>query len=157
MTLPPIKQIVLATESSGCAEQAFGYARFLERACPAAVDILHVVAPPDDGVSQLLTTTAPKFRDATQVLIRVAKEHGRQVLEQVRKVVTHCSLTIHPELVEDCPAEEIIRAAARTHADLVILGSPGMTGMTGAFLDSVSRKVARHAPCSVLVVKRNGE
>ena len=75
------------------------------------------------------------------------------MLERVRKVVTHRGPTIHPLLVEGHPAEEIIRAAARTHADLVILGSRGMTGLKGAFLGSVSRRVARHAPCSVLVVK----
>jgi nucleotide-binding universal stress UspA family protein len=75
------------------------------------------------------------------------------VLERVRKVVTHRGLTIHPLLVEGRPAEEIIRAAARTHADLVILGSRGMTGLKGALLGSVSRRVARHAPCSVLVAR----
>jgi nucleotide-binding universal stress UspA family protein len=118
------------------------------------VTVLHVVDLTDDRVLHLLTTMAPKFRVAAQVLIRVSKEHGRQVLERMRKVVTHRGLTVHPLLVEGRPAEEIIRAAERTHADLVLLGSRGMTGLKGAFLSSVSRKVARHAPCSVLVVRR---
>ncbi|MDP3091520.1 MAG: universal stress protein [Nitrospira sp.] len=91
---------------------------------------------------------------AAQAMIRVTKERGRQVLGRMRKLVAHRGLTIHPVLVEGRPAEEILRAAARTHADLVILGSRGMTGLKGAFLGSVSRKVARHAPCSVLVVKQ---
>jgi nucleotide-binding universal stress UspA family protein len=76
------------------------------------------------------------------------------VLERVRKVVTHRGLTVHPLLVEGRPAEEIIRAAERTHADLVLLGSRGMTGLKGAFLGSVSGKVALLIPCSVLVVRR---
>jgi len=118
------------------------------------VTVLHVVDLPDDRVLHLLTTMAPKFREAAQALIRVTKERGRQVLERIRKVVTHRGLTVHPLLVEGRPAEEIIRAAERTHADLVLLGSRGMTGLKGAFLSSVSRKVARHAPCSVLVVRR---
>lgn len=57
------------------------------------VTVLYVVEPPDDRVLHLLTTTAPKFREAAQVLIRVTKERGRQVLERVRKVVTHRGLT----------------------------------------------------------------
>jgi hypothetical protein len=43
MTQPAIKRILLATDFSGCAEQALEYAAFLGNACPAPVDILHVV------------------------------------------------------------------------------------------------------------------
>lgn len=55
--------------------------------------VFYVVEPPDARVLHLLTTTAPKFREAAQALIRVTKERGRQVLERVRKVVTHRGLT----------------------------------------------------------------
>jgi nucleotide-binding universal stress UspA family protein len=48
MKQPPIKRIVMATDFSGCAEQALEYAAFLGKACPAAVDILHVVEVPPD-------------------------------------------------------------------------------------------------------------
>lgn len=148
-------RILLAVDESDHALAAARWLRVL-RLSAAEVTILHVVAPPGDGTSQLLTLTAPKFREAAQAMIRVTKERGRQVLERMRKLVAHRGLTVHPALVEGHPAEEIIRAAQRIHADLVILGSRGMTGLKGAFLGSVSRKVARHAPCSVLVVKSRG-
>lgn len=151
---PPVKglRILLAVDESDHALAAARWLRTL-RLSAAEVTILHVVAPPGDGTSQLLTLTAPKFREAAQAMIRVTKERGRQVLGRMRKLVAHRGLTVHPALVEGHPAEEIIRAAQRTQADLVILGSRGMTGLKGAFLGSVSRKVALHAPCSVLVVK----
>ena len=148
-------RILLAVDESDHALAAARWLRAL-RLSAADVTILHVVAPPGDGTSQLLTLTAPKFREAAQAMIRVTKERGRQVLERMRKLVAHRGLSAHPALVEGHPAEEIIRAAQRTHADLVILGSRGMTGLKGAFLGSVSRKVARHAPCSVLVVRSRG-
>ncbi|MDP3091693.1 MAG: universal stress protein [Nitrospira sp.] len=151
---PSVKglRILLAVDESDHALAAARWLRAL-RLSAAEVTILHVVGPPGDGTSQLLTLTAPKFREAAQAMIRVTKERGRQVLGRMRKLVAHRGLTVHPALVEGHPAEEIIRAAQRTHADLVILGSRGMTGLKGAFLGSVSRKVVRHAPCSVLVVK----
>jgi nucleotide-binding universal stress UspA family protein len=150
-------RVLLAVDESEHAVTIARWLRVLGIPATSQVTILHVVEPPDDRVSQLLNTTAPKFREAAQALIRVTKERGRQVLERARKVVTHLGLTIHPVLVEGRPAEEIIRAAERTHADLVILGSRGMARLKGAFLGSVSRRVARHAPCSVLVVRRKGE
>lgn len=145
-------RILLAVDESDHALAAARWLRAL-RLSAAEVTILHVVGPPGDGTSQLLTLTEPKFREAAQAMIRVTKERGRKVLERMRNLVAHRGLTAHPALVEGHPAEEIIRAVQRTHADLVILGSRGMTGLKGAFLGSVSRKVARHAPCSVLVVR----
>jgi hypothetical protein len=48
MKLTPIKQIVMATEFSGCAELALKFAAFLEKAYQAAVEILHLVEIPPD-------------------------------------------------------------------------------------------------------------
>ncbi|MBX9659461.1 MAG: universal stress protein [Nitrospiraceae bacterium] len=95
----------------------------------------------------------PKFRESAQAVICLAEERGRQVLTRSRKVLAPRGQTVYPVLVEGHPAKESIRAATRTHASLVILGSRGMTGLKGAFLGSVSRRVARHVPCLVLVVK----
>ena len=114
---------------------------------------MHIVGPPDDCAPQLLAMKAPKFRESAQAVIRMTDERGRQVLKLARKALAHRGLTIHSVLAEGYAAEEIIQAATRSHADLVILGSRVMTGLKGAFLGSVSRRVARHAPCSVLVVK----
>jgi nucleotide-binding universal stress UspA family protein len=144
----------LAVNESEHALAAARLLRALNVPATSQVTVLHVAEPPDDRVLRLLTTPAPKFREAAQALIHVTKDRGRQVLERVRKVVTHRGLTVHPLPVEGRPAEEIIRAAGRKHADLVLLGSWGMTGLKGAILGSVARKVARHASCSVLVVRR---
>ena len=147
-------RVLLAVDESEYALAAARMLRALNVPAMSQITILHVVKLPDDPLSQLLTVTAPKFRKAAQALIRVTKDRGRKVLERVRKVAAHRGLSIHPLLIEGHPAEEIIRAAVRTQADLVILGSRGMTGLKGTILGSVSRRVARHAPCSVLVVRQ---
>jgi nucleotide-binding universal stress UspA family protein len=51
------------------------------------------------------------------------------------------------------PAEEILRAADPHRADLIAMGSKGLTGLERYLLGNVSRKVARHTSCSVLVVR----
>ena len=53
-------------------------------------------------------------------------------------------------------AEEILKATKRTRADLVVVGSKGLTGLRRFLLGSVAHKVARHASCSVLVVRQSG-
>jgi nucleotide-binding universal stress UspA family protein len=50
------------------------------------------------------------------------------------------------------PAEGIVRIAAERAVDLVVVGNRGLTGPR-RFLSSVPSKVARRAPCHVLLVK----
>ena len=50
-------------------------------------------------------------------------------------------------------SQAILSAAEEWPADLVVLGARGLGAMAGFLLGSVSLGVARHARCSVLVVK----
>jgi nucleotide-binding universal stress UspA family protein len=58
--------------------------------------------------------------------------------------------TLH--VTEGEPADGIVRAAAERGTDLIVVGNKGMTGMR-RFLSSVPSRVARQAPCHVLLVK----
>lgn len=57
------------------------------------------------------------------------------------------------EVVSGDPAEEIVRLAHLYHADLIIMGSRGLTGFDRVLQGSVSSQVIEAAPCSVLVAK----
>jgi nucleotide-binding universal stress UspA family protein len=54
------------------------------------------------------------------------------------------------------PRDAIVRVAEREHADLVIVGSHGRTGLPKLLMGSVASYVVTHAPCPVLVVKHPG-
>ncbi|MEO0947281.1 MAG: universal stress protein [Cyanobacteria bacterium J06641_5] len=49
--------------------------------------------------------------------------------------------------------QEICVAAQRWHADLVVVGRRGRSGLGETILGSVSNYVMHHAPCNVLVVQ----
>ncbi|HEY9763897.1 MAG TPA: universal stress protein [Trichocoleus sp.] len=51
------------------------------------------------------------------------------------------------------PAEELVRLANIHGADLIILGSRGLTGLNRILQGSVSSQVLEDAPCSVMVIK----
>lgn len=57
------------------------------------------------------------------------------------------------EIVTGDPAEEIIRLANIYKADLILIGTRGLTGLKRILEGSVSAQVVADAPCSVLVVK----
>lgn len=56
-------------------------------------------------------------------------------------------------VVRGDPAEQIIARGKREKADLILLGSRGLSDIRGFLLGSVSHKVATYASCPVLVVK----
>jgi nucleotide-binding universal stress UspA family protein len=57
------------------------------------------------------------------------------------------------EIVTGDPAVEILRLANIHQANLIVIGSRGLTGMNRILQGSVSSQVVADAPCSVLVVK----
>jgi nucleotide-binding universal stress UspA family protein len=48
---------------------------------------------------------------------------------------------------------EIVDEAAEWHANLIVVGSHGYTGMNRLMLGSVAHSVVNHAPCSVQIVR----
>jgi nucleotide-binding universal stress UspA family protein len=51
------------------------------------------------------------------------------------------------------PADAILDAAARLHADLIVVGTHGRSGLRRMTLGSVAESVLRHAQCSVFIVR----
>ncbi len=86
------------------------------------------------------------------------------VLEEVRKVATttlsEALERAHSEgeshVVIGDAAAGIVREAESRHAQLVVVGTHGRTGLAQMALGSVAEKVLRAAPCSVLVVRFGG-
>ena len=50
------------------------------------------------------------------------------------------------------PADALIGAAQDIGADLIVVGSRGMSGMRRFILGSVPNRVSHHCPCSLLIV-----
>ena len=51
------------------------------------------------------------------------------------------------------PGRNICELAQTWPAELIIVGSRGLTGIKEMFLGSISNYVTHHAPCSVLIVR----
>jgi nucleotide-binding universal stress UspA family protein len=78
-----------------------------------------------------------------------------QIEKQLQSYQEKLSVSSELELVTGDPADEIIRLANIYAADLIVIGSRGLTGMRRIVQGSVSSQVVEEANCSVLVVKPN--
>lgn len=60
------------------------------------------------------------------------------------------------QALEGDPSDELLEAADTFNADLIVVGSVGLTGSSRFLLGSVASSVLHHAPCDVLVVHTHG-
>ena len=79
--------------------------------------------------------------DAEAVLAEATRAVGAEGLE----AVTHAR--------RDDPANALIAVAEEQDADLLVVGSKGMSRASRLVLGTVPDKVSHHAPCSVLIVR----
>lgn len=61
------------------------------------------------------------------------------------------SVQLSTQVAEGNPAQVLLDAAEG--ADLLVVGSRGRGGFTGALLGSVSQHCASHAPCPVVIIR----
>jgi nucleotide-binding universal stress UspA family protein len=75
---------------------------------------------------------------------------------QVAKVVSEVSgqgLTVEGQAIEGSPSQVIVAMAKQCAADLIVMGTRGLTGLKHVALGSVAERTIRTAPCPVLTVK----
>ena len=56
----------------------------------------------------------------------------------------------------DDPADAIVEAARREGADVLVVGSVGMSGRREFLLRNVPNRVSHNAPCTVVIVRTQG-
>ena len=84
----------------------------------------------------------------------MAEEIGRGLLERTKGALQSVWGPVESRIIRGHPAEAIVRTADRQKAELIVMGSRGMTDVRAFLLGSVSRKVVMHAGCPVLLIKK---
>lgn len=142
----PYRRMVACIDFSDHAGRAFDEAVALARDEGAALTLLHVVVPGLPPAPGLAAKNAKELSD--KELAEVVRGHLRQhYLPRAQGVEVKIALR------RGHPSEEILGHLADHPADLVVLGSQGLSAVKRALLGSVAERVARKASCSCLVVR----
>jgi nucleotide-binding universal stress UspA family protein len=84
---------------------------------------------------------------------RYEREQAEQAVRSASERLKREGVSVTTVLAEGNPAKEILGAAAEFDADLVVMGSKGLTGLEGFFLGSVARAVAKRSARPVLLAR----
>jgi nucleotide-binding universal stress UspA family protein len=84
------------------------------------------------------------------------KTEAQQVLERHAERLRGQGLAVETVVREGYPATVIQEEAEEQHADLIVIGTRGLSGLKHLLLGSVAERVVQKAPCPVLTVKTPG-
>jgi nucleotide-binding universal stress UspA family protein len=106
------------------------------------VKVLNVV----DLAIPIPTSYAAGFRE-------VSLRHGQEVVQRAEQILKRAGYTVETAVEEGDPKSKIIDQAMQWKAELIVMGSHGRKGADRFLMGSVAEAVARHAPCSVEIVR----
>lgn len=139
-----IERILFPTDFSECAQHALMYALSIATEYRAQLIALHVV--PQLNLPPEMESSAGALYDEMERIARakIAKLVPKRFLEKIK---------VQNIIVRGVPFLEIIKEAKKRNADLIIIATHGRTGLQHAVFGSTTEKVARKAPCPILIVR----
>jgi nucleotide-binding universal stress UspA family protein len=139
--------IVVGTDGSPTARQAVVHAAQLAALCNARLHIVHAYRPPQSVlVADVATIAVPAD------MHQHAAEAARQICADAATEAKRLGATVEEHTAPADPADALINVAENVDADLLVVGSRGMSGVRRFVLGSVPNKVSHHSPCNLLIV-----
>lgn len=140
------RNILFATDFSETAAHAAEHAASLAAVCSATLHLLHVVE--EFGYWESFDLKHFPSDDVFEELKRNARLALDDLFDPEKR-----SFHIETHVREGKPFVEIIRVAKEIPADVIVVGSHGLTGIAETLFGSTAEKVVRKAPCAALVVR----
>jgi nucleotide-binding universal stress UspA family protein len=145
-------QVLVATDGSDVARAIPDDLSALGAFRGAAVEAISVAPLPDrsfDLLGEVYTLGTHRSDDDRQSRL----DRHRHIAEEMAQRLTERGIVATASVLAGDPAHEIIAAADRRGADLIVTGTRGLHGVKRVILGGVARNVLLHASCSVLVVR----
>lgn len=149
------KTYLVAVDGSEHGWKALDLAANLATTSDATLTILHVV--PYEPVPAGLKAYAEMEGIAVEEIsarFHYGKALGDRITREAAERAKHAGVEqVVTEVAEGHPASEIVAVADARRAEMIFLGSRGLSDIGGLLLGSVSHKVMHLAPCTCVAVK----
>ncbi|MGB8165397.1 MAG: universal stress protein [Nitrososphaeraceae archaeon] len=136
---PLISKILLAVDGSETSSKAAENAIDLAERYRADLIALYIV-PPNIKSSEIFD---------------LAKENGQKIVDEVKHEASAKKLNVQTEVLLDIGSvtKGIVEYAEKNNANLIVLGTRGISGIKRMLLGSTASGVVTYSHCPVMVVK----
>jgi nucleotide-binding universal stress UspA family protein len=159
-----IHHVLVPTDGSENAERAVRFsAQVADRRHQAEVTVIYVhlrVQPASQGGATVQAPGQPHqevspLHDETdnEELVHAQEIVDRAVAE-IKSLVTSPDVNVTGHVVVDDRVDDgVLKASEETKADIIVMGTRGLSTLRGAIMGSVSHALIEKATCPVLIVK----
>lgn len=138
-----IRTVVAATDFSEPAEVGLAWAARAARTHGARLVVVHAVAPP---------MPVADFAAPPLTVDRELREAAREQLDALLRTETLAGIDAEAALRDGSPAQAVLDAAEEVGADLVVVGTRGLTGFRHLLLGSTAERIVQRSKVPVLSV-----
>ena len=143
-----MRRILVAIDFSEYSQRALDEAVVFAKKFGAELHLIHCYhVYPEESVGFPYNVSVPANYE--REIRKAATAHLAGWLEKV----TAQGIRAEQHVAMDRPSHGIVALAEKLSADLIVIGTYGLTGLKHVLLGSVAERVIRHAPCPVLTVK----
>lgn len=146
------KRILVPLDGSKLAEQALPLAVRLARASGGTLLLLRV-----DTTLQDLAWYSTEGAFMMPDTLAAERAAIRRYMDRLVASEVLADISVNAVHVEGDAAQSILTAITEQHADVVVIGSHGRTGLKRWMIGSIAQKVARQSPVPVLVLRTADE
>jgi len=142
-----LKRLLVPIDFSECSLHALNYARVLGEALKASIILLHVVEP--GGFGPGMVGLSPSLQEANQTRVQGSRD---RLVALGDKHLGH-RLAVEALVRVGHAHSEISDTAKAMGADVIVLGTHGLTASGQTSLGGTAERVLRHTTCPVLAVR----
>lgn len=145
-----INRVLVPIDFSEFSDQALTYGQELCEKYGAELHLLHVL--------EVHVTGTPQFTMGLAVP-ELQEESVEAVMNKMNELPGNdwgADRTVVRKTAKGSPFVETVRYAKDNNVDVIVIATHGRTGLSHVFLGSVAEGVVRHAPCPVLIVRKEG-
>ena len=160
------KQILVAIDMSEMSEAVFKQALSLAKNEQTKLMLLHVLSAEEESSPLPIPSNLGDIYPAAGNDLTIEtwrkqwEEFQHQGLEKLQLYAERASnigVNVEYQQITGSPSRTICKVAKNFHADLIVIGHRGRSGLGEMVLGSVSNYVLHHASCSVLLVQISPE
>lgn len=146
---------LVAVDGSEHGSKALDLAINMAKSAEAELTVLHVVPfePMPDGLQQFAEMEGIPAAEMN-ARFHYGKALGDRITQEAAERAHMAGLShTNTEVVEGHPASEIVAVAKALGADMIFMGSRGLSDVGGLLMGSVSHKVMHMSDCTCVAVK----
>jgi nucleotide-binding universal stress UspA family protein len=145
-------KILLAVDGSDASMSAVAATAALPTPPGSTIEVVSVIpdsfAPEGSPWPNVIRIDPPTDRDRI-------RDDVRERLEEIATRLRTADRSVEARVLEGRPATQVVEEAQQVGADMIVMGARGLSVVRRLLLGSVSSEVVDHAPCPVLVARRD--